>query len=138
MKVKFDSELIRSISFIQSVTRTSVKDCIEEDNTLVVIVPQEDVSKAIGKAGQNVKKLEQSLKRKIKIVGFNPNHIQFIKNLIFPLKISDAIDEEGTITLVPVDSRNRGYLIGRNGCKLRWLESVVKRYFPIKSIKVSK
>ncbi|MGM5487769.1 MAG: NusA-like transcription termination signal-binding factor [Nanobdellota archaeon] len=137
MGIKFDSELIRSISFIQSVTRTPVKDCIEEDDTLVVIVHEEDLSKAIGKAGQNVKKLEQSLKRKIKIVGFNPNALQFIKNLVYPLK-TDATEEDGTITLVPADSRNRGYLIGRNGKKLRWIESVVKRYFPIKTIKVSK
>lgn len=137
-RIKFDMDLIRSISHIQKIIRVPVKDLIEQEDKYMIVVPDVQLSKAIGKQGSNVQKLEKALKRKIKIVGFNPQVIPFIKNLIFPVKVKEAIEEDGVITLIPNDMKSRGYLIGRNAANLRQTEEIAKRYFPIKEIKVEK
>ena len=138
-RIKFDVDLIRSISLIQRITRSKIKDCIDEGSRYLIIVDQGEISKAIGKGAQNVRHLEKSLNKKVRFVEFNPKPLTFIKNLISPLQIIEAVEEEeGVLALTAADSSTRGYIIGRNGQNLRQLESVVKRYFPIKEIKVTR
>jgi len=136
MRIKLDTDLIKNISLFQKITRVSPRDCIVDDEGLIFIIPEVMVSKAIGKSAANVKKIESILNRKIKIVGFNPNVLRFIKNVVFPFKIKEIEEDNGIITLTAVDSYNRGQLIGRNAAKLRKTEDIVKRYFKITEIKV--
>lgn len=137
-KIKFDLESIRTFSTVQKITRADIKDVTDYTDRQLIIVTEGQLAKAVGKNGQNVKQLERTFNRKIKIVEFNPNVIQFIKNLVFPLKIKEIIEDEGVLTIIPPDLKTRGYLIGRNAQTLRETESIVRRYFPISEIKVDK
>ncbi len=135
-KVVFDMETMKIISLFQAVTRASVKDCINDSELLFVVGPGE-LGKAVGKGGENVKRLAAALKRKIKIVEFSDQLFTFIKNLVQPLRVEKIEEQDGVVTLTPPDSSTRGYLIGRGGSSLRILEERVKRHFPIKEIKVT-
>ncbi len=136
-RIKFDSEIIKIISLFEAVTRSKVKDCIVDPEKILFIVEENEISKAIGKKGANVRLVESKLKRKIKIVEFNSNVVTFIKNLIMPLKVDEIKeDEQGLIILKSSDSKVKGLIIGRNAKNLRAYEGVVKRYFPIQEIKV--
>jgi transcription termination/antitermination protein NusA len=136
-RIIFDGNHIKFISLFQSITRVVPKDMIPEEDKLTFVVQDVMLSKAIGKQGANVKKLEKSLKRKIKIVGFNPNLLRFVKNLLYPMKIQDLEESEGVITIIAPDSQTRGHIIGRNAQQLRQTEAIVQRYFKyIKEIKV--
>lgn len=135
-KITFDMDKMKMISLFQAITRASVKDCLE-DSELMFIVGEGEAGKAVGKQGANVKRLSTALKRKIKIVEFNHELPQFIKNLAYPLKIEKIEEEDGIIRLTAPDIKTRGYLIGRGGSALRKLEDQVKRHFPIKEIKVN-
>jgi len=134
--VTFDMETMKLISLFQAITRASVKDCFE-NSELVFIVGEGEIGKAVGKQGSNVKRISSALKRKIKIVEFNHQLSQFIKNLVYPLRVEKVDEAEGIITLTAQDIQTRGYLIGRGGSSLRKLEETVKRHFPIKEIKVA-
>lgn len=127
---------MKFMSMFERVTRSNLKDCFESNELLIFIVQPGQIGKAIGKSASNIKKLEQMFNRKIKIVEFNPQKIQFIKNIIYPLKIKEIEDIEGIVTLTSGDSKTRGILIGRNAQNLRGTESIVKRFFEIQEIKV--
>ena len=71
------------------------------------------------------------------INGFNENMKEFVKNVIYPLKVTDIKEEEGVITLTPMDHQTRGMLIGRSAQNLRGFEDIVKRYFEITEMKVT-
>jgi NusA-like KH domain protein len=135
-KIIYNVDLIKKIAVIEKLIRLRVKDCIEQENQLVIITPPFQLSKFIGKKGANTKKIETTLNVKVKFVEFNENVATFIKNIIYPLKIADQKEEDGIITLTPVDRKTRGYIIGRNGKNLRDIENLVKRYFPVKEIKI--
>ncbi len=135
-RVKLDADLIKFISLFQSLTRTDVKDCLKFEDRMVFIVGQGQISKAIGRNGDNVRRIENSLNRKIKIVEFNSEITAFVRNLIYPHRASDIKEDGKKVIITPADTRSRGRIIGRGAETLREYERITKRYFDIEEIKV--
>lgn len=137
-KIIYTGETLKLMSLFESLTRTRLKDCFVDGNELLTfIVVNGDIGKAIGKEAANVRKLESMLNRKIKIVEFNSESLGFIRNLIYPIRSRNVVENEGIITIESSDSKSRGLLIGRNAQSLRNFEAIAKKYFPdIKEIKV--
>ncbi len=135
-KILFNNDIIKFMSIFANITHTDLRDCIETDNKLIFIVGENQVGKAIGKKGINVKKLEEKFKKKIKIIEYSKDPVQFIKNVVYPSKIKEIVCENNVYTITPMDSYTRGLLIGRNAINLREYENIVRRYFEIKEIKV--
>jgi len=127
---------MKFMSMFETITHVQAKDCIIDEQQILFIVPEQQIGKAIGKHGVNVKELERILKKKIKIIEFDSEALNFVRNVIFPLRLRDCHHERGIITLSAEDSKTRGILIGRAASNLRATENIVKRYFPIEEIKV--
>ncbi|MBW2966806.1 NusA-like transcription termination signal-binding factor [Candidatus Woesearchaeota archaeon] len=136
IKIKYDINLMKFISMFETITRAQVKDCFEIGERLVFVVKEGNIGKALGKGGSNVKRLERMLKKKLRIIEFNPDLIQFIKNVVFPSKVKEIVEEDKIITITPLDSETRGYLIGRGAVNLNVTKEIVRRYFEITDIKV--
>lgn len=136
-KIVYDITAIKFMSLFQSITRANLKDCVIQENFVLFIVHPNEVGKAVGAGGVNVRKLEKMLNKRIKIVEFSPEPVNFIKNLIHPLQVREIIESGGVYTLTAADLKTRGLLIGRNASHLRAYEDVVKRYFPVKELKVN-
>jgi len=124
------------MSLFHSVTRTELQDYFKIDDIYTFVVKKDQISKAIGKKGSNVKRLEQLLKNKVKIVEFDKDKLKFVKNLIYPCKAKEIKEEEETIIIIPIDLMTRGLLIGKGGQKLKNYENTIKRYFDIKELRV--
>jgi transcription termination/antitermination protein NusA len=137
-KITYTGETLKLMSLFESITRTQLKDCFVDDNSMLTfIVVNGDIGKAIGKDATNVRKLESMLNRKIKIVEFNPELLGFIRNLIYPLRPRNIVEEDGIVTIESSDSKSRGLLIGRNASSLRNFEAITKKYYSVlKEIKV--
>ena len=136
-KIKYDNTLMKLMSFFEAVTKARLKDCFVDQNELLVfVVEPAQYGLAVGKGGANVKRIEASLKRKVKIAEFSDDIVQFVASLIQPSKAKGIAFEGGIVTITPDSSESRGYLIGRGGKNLRNMESIIQRYFPIKEVKV--
>ena len=136
-KIIFNKDLIKYMSLFQTLTGASLKDCLDEGSQLVFIVDEGQIGRAIGKKAVNVHRIEKAVNRKIKILEFNSEIKQFIRNAVYPLKINEIQEDSGVYTLYPVDRTTRGYLIGKNAQNLRFFEKLIKRYFAITELKVN-
>ena len=136
MKIKLDVDMIKFISMFGNITKTTAKDCFKQDKRLIFIVNEDQVRRAVGKQGANIKRMERLFNKKIKVVEFNPDLIKFVVNVIHPLKAEEINEEDGIVVITPVDSNTRGMLIGRGAINLRGFEEVIQRYFDIKELKV--
>ncbi len=132
-KIKYDINLIKFISLFETLTRAKVKDCIYSEQLIFVVKPGE-IAKAIGKKAVNIKKIENILKRKIKIVEFNDDVVIFVKNLIAPLKAEKITKEDNVITISDVNNQTKAKLIGRESKNLKEYKKIVSRYFDIENI----
>ena len=135
-KIKFDFDHMKFIALFEQITRTSVKDCIIDEDKITFIIKGDNVGKAVGKNGSNVKLLENKLGKKIKIIKFDDDCAQFTQNLIYPLRNVIVEKEDNDIIITGPDTKTKALLIGRNSQNLRKLESILKRYFEIGSVKV--
>ncbi len=137
MTIKYDAELIKIMSFFEKATNTQLKDCFIDAESMTFVVMPGEIGKAIGKGGLNVRKLENYFKKRIKIVEYADDLLQFVKNMIMPLKVERIEQMDDVVVLSDQDTKTKGLLIGRNAQNLRNLEKSVQRYFPaLKEIKV--
>ena len=137
MKITYDANSMKLMSMFESLTGAKVKDCFDNKGAVVFVVDEGNIGKALGKGAANVRRIEGMLKKRIRIIEFNPDITKFVKNVIMPNKAKDITYNEGTVTIVPEDSQSRGYLIGRAAEVLRSNEKIAQRYFPeLKEMKV--
>lgn len=126
---------MRYISLFESLTGAKVKDCIVND-TVMFVVHENEMGKAIGKHGSNIKRVENALKKKIKLVEFNNDVSQFVQNLISPLKAKEIKEEDMIVTIYGNDTKTKGLLIGRDRHNINLTSDIVKRYFKVEEVKV--
>ena len=137
MALKLDAELIRYISLFEKITRSKVRDCFYFKDKLVFMVENGEMPKALGKNKGNIFKIENLVKKKIKIMEYNSEMLKFIVNLFAPLKVQNINEEEGVVTITGPDTKTKGLMIGAQAQNLRAYESVAKQYFPqLEEIKV--
>ena len=134
-KIKYDINIMKYMQLFESITHSKLRDCIAGEG-LIFVVEENEIGKAIGKGGSNVRRLEELLKKKIKIVEFSPEVKQFIKNFVMPLQVKEIVEEEGIVIIAGPDTKTKGLLIGRDAKNLNNLKNVVGRYFKIEDIKV--
>ena len=126
---------MKLMTLFESMTGAKVKDIIANDK-LIFIIEENEMGKAIGRNGINIKKMESMLKKKIKLVEFSNDVLQFVKNFIYPAGIIDIKNEEGIVTIQGKDTSTKAMLIGREHQNINHLNNIVKRYFDVKEIRV--
>ena len=125
---------MKLMALFENMTRAKLKDCIL-DERLLFIVEENEIGKAIGKKGSNIKRLENMLNKRIKVVEYNSDVLQFIKNLLYPLQTS-SMENNDDIISIQADTKTKSLIIGRNQQNLKNLISIVRRFFDIAEIKV--
>ncbi len=134
-KIKYDINLMNFISLFENLTRAKVKDCISGE-PLIFVVGEGELSKAIGKKAGNLRKIENLLRKKVRIIEFSDDVEIFVKNVIAPLKAENITKEDGVVVITDPISQVRGKIIGRDSKNLNKYKEIVSRYFDIEDIVV--
>ena len=129
-------QAMQIIALFEQSTGAHVKDCVNSAEQVLFVVHEGEIAKAIGKGGQHVRNLERKLKKRVKVVEFHTDVLQFVRNLVAPIELREVKMKDTTVFMSAKDLKSRGLLIGRGASNLRLFESIVKRYFPIKEIRV--
>ena len=119
---------------MERITRVRVKDCFKEDDTIYFIVGTGELGKAIGKGAINIKKVQQEIGKKIKVIEFRSNIAAFVRNVIYPLKVEDVVEEEGTVKIKERSKKTKSLLIGREAKNLKLINRAVKRFFNVNEV----
>ena len=136
VRIKYSSDLMKYISLFESVTGAKVRDCIVNED-VIFVVHENEMGRAIGKQGSNIKRIEGILKKKIRLIESSNDVSQFVQNLIYPIRAKEIKEEDGMVTIYGSDTKTRGMLIGRDKHKINSINDIVKRYFKIKEVKVA-
>lgn len=146
--IKIDRESMELISLFNNISGAIIKDCLifkaPENGTEIIIflVKEEDVGKAIGKAGEHVKDLKLKLQKKIDIIAFSENLDQFIHNILQTTKNSIVIQDidikesrnQKKTVIITVRPQDRGKAIGKDGSMIRKIKGLVLRYYNVDNV----
>lgn len=130
--IKLDSSTIQKLAIFESITKSSLKDCLEDESEIMFIVNSKDLGKAIGKQAINIKALEKKFKKKVLLVGFEQDPELFAKNLLKPILIKNIqmLNDDMNITLL---SSQRAF----PSKKVKKAKTLLTKYFSgIKNVNV--
>ncbi|ARM75835.1 NusA-like transcription termination signal-binding factor [Acidianus manzaensis] len=138
-EIKITQDEIRYLSLFQTVTKITAKDCIvdEENNRIIFLVNPQNMGVAIGKSGDNVKKLRKILGKDVEIVAYSDNLEDLVKNLMAPAKVKSVrvVDNDSKKSVyITVDAQDKGLAIGKSGKNVLRAKLILKRYMDIDSV----
>ena len=92
---------------------------------------------AIGKQGKNLKRVENAIKKPIRVIEFDEDVKQFIKNYAYPLRDLEIEQIDKKINIKGKDTKTKAMLIGRDRVNLKKMINTVSRYFKVEDITVA-
>jgi len=126
-----DMQDMRYLNLFAKITKIDTRFCFSYNNTLMFSVPKSRISQALGKNTENLKKLSDILKRRIRILP-HPRGIEdigsFIKVIIAPVEFKDIEIKEDEVILT-AGSQNKAALLGRNKRRLVEMKEIVRDFF---------
>ncbi|MBT4870492.1 MAG: KH domain-containing protein [Candidatus Diapherotrites archaeon] len=122
MKLSMDDILL--MNAMSKVSGVDAKDCIEQNGMISYLVKGSEVGKAIGKGALNVKKLEQSLKKRVEILGFYEKADKMVTKT-FDVEAEEVNKKNGKL-IVKLDALNKKKVFSNSG-RLRRLKELMKR-----------
>ncbi len=128
----FDTDTLRIITAFENITGTEVRDCIKNDSLYFLVNPGK-VAIAIGRNGQTIKTAEKMLNKMIKVFEWAENPEEFIKRLI---PQAQKIEMNEGKAVVSLESKDRGFVIGKEGSNIKVLRELLERNSEIKELKI--
>lgn len=141
--IKLTSEQMRLMSLFQRVTKSTARDCVEDEkkDRIIFVVGSGKMGLAIGKGGVHIKSLQSMIKRNVELVEFHEEPEKFLKNLLNSKLVSDVTivdSSDGTRQAkVTVDPGKKGIVVGREGRNAEKARLLAKRYFDIGSVLIN-
>jgi N utilization substance protein A len=137
--ITLDQNTIRFISVFEKITKTHVRDCIETSDKLIFIVAKGQIGAAIGKRGENVKRLHELFKKNLDVIEYSDDPERFLKNIFHNYKIKGVeIEKRGNKVhaIVSVESKDKGKIIGKDGRNLKLARDILIRHHDIEGLTI--
>ena len=141
--IKLTTDQIRLISLFQNVTKTTARDCLDDEkqNKIIFVVNEGKMGLAIGKGGSNIKSLQNILKRHVELIEYFDDPIKFLKNIFNPKLVNevklDTKQDGSSHAIVIVDHGKKGLVVGREGRNAERARLFAKRYFDISNVLIN-
>ena len=141
--IKLTTDQIRLISLFQNVTKTTARDCLDDENQnkIIFVVNEGKMGLAIGKGGSNIKTLQNILKRHVELIEYFDDPTKFLKNILNPKLVNEVkVDtkQDGSLqAIVIVDQGKKGLVVGREGRNAERARLFAKRYFNISNVLIN-
>ncbi len=128
-----DMQDLRHLNLFRKITRLQTRYCFKYNEMVMFCVPKYKISQALGKSGENLKKMSDILKKRIRIVSI-PIGVEdaeaFIKAIIAPFTFKE-IEITPTEIIVNAGSENKAALLGRNKRRFLEMKKIVKDFFKL-------
>lgn len=132
-------KFIRYLNLFEKITGVRSQHCFNYSSTIVFLVPQQFVARAIGENGRNIKKLIDILERRAKVIAI-PSGIQdmekFIITIISPVKFK-SIEVKDKSVVINAGMQSKAMLIGRNKARLAEMKNILNECFGIEEVRIA-
>ena len=121
-----DMQDMRHLNLFGKITQVRTRFCFNYNNLIIFCVPKNLVSRAIGENGRNIKRINEILSKKVKVVS-KPEGIheikRFVEAIVSPVVFRDLEVKDNEIILT-AGFQSKAALIGRNRRRLHELQKM--------------
>ena len=121
-------QTMRYINLLDKTSNVKTRKCFVYNNTIFFAVPKNMISRAIGRAAINVKKLQERFGKKVKIIeepGGAEDAEKFIRDIVEPVKFKSFEIRDGEMVIIAGGTQNKAILLGRNKKRFEELKSII-------------
>ncbi|MDO5847484.1 MAG: NusA-like transcription termination signal-binding factor [Methanocorpusculum sp.] len=121
----------RYIEELRILTRSTALDCIIDDRyaRIIYIIKKGGMGLAIGKNGENIRRLSNIFGKRVEMVEYDENRETFVENMFKPADVVKVSFSEGTVRIVVREKEHLGLAIGRNGTTVEKAKILIMRFF---------
>jgi N utilization substance protein A len=140
-RIDFDME--RNIGFkerryieeLRILTKSTALDCVIDDrfDRVIYVIRPGDMGLAIGKKGENIRRLQNVLGKRIEMVEFADPVNLFIANIFKPAEVTgiEGSIEAGPVNVIVRQRSDLGIAIGKAGCNIEKARILCRRFYGI-------
>lgn len=123
----------RYIEELRILTKATAIDCVvdEKFDRILYIIRPGDMGLAIGKKGDNIRKLQKVLGKKIEMVEYHEDLDGFVANIFKPVEVTGVRKNtvEGIIDVLVKKKGDIGIAIGKGGANVEKARVLLRRFF---------
>jgi len=123
----------RYIEELRILTRSTALDCLIDDrfDRVIYVIRQGDMGLAIGKKGENIKRLQNVLGKRIEMVEYAEIPDAFVVNIFKPAEVAgiERTPENGPVNVLVKKKSDLGIAIGKGGCNIEKARVLCRRFF---------
>lgn len=141
MAATIDMQLMRYINLFSRITHVSTTKVFLYNNQIIFAVPKSKVSLAIGKGACNIKRMSETLRKRIRIIVMPAvddveGIKKFVEDTVFPIEVNGVEIKSGSV-VVNGGRQSKAALIGRNRIREKELSEVLKSFFGMSNLRIS-
>ena len=125
-------QTMRYINLLDKESRVKTRNCFIYNNTIIFAVPGHLISRAIGHEAANVRKIQEKLGKRVRII---PEALglqdvsKFIQNIVEPAKFKTLEINGNELIITAGGTQNKANLLGRNKRRYEELRQIVQDVF---------
>jgi N utilization substance protein A len=122
----------RYIEELRILTKSTAIDCLidERFDRIIYVIRPGDMGLAIGKKGENIRRMQKVLGKKIEMVEYSENPEEFVGNMFRPALLSRVAEEaDGRVNIVIEKKGDLGIAIGKGGANVEKARLLFRRFF---------
>ena len=141
-QVVLTEECMRLISQFESLTGAGSRDCIVDNRNerIIFVINPGDMGLAIGKSGSSIKKASDVMGKRIEVVEYSADPVQFLRNCFLPAQVTgvdfDTDEEDQQVAVIEVRDEDRGLAIGKAGKNIFKAKVLAQRQHDIADVQL--
>lgn len=141
-EITISEDDMRLIAQFENLTGAGARDCVVDDkfSRILFVINPGEMGLAIGKKGASVKKASDAFGKKVEVVEYNPDKVQFLRNCFLPVQIQTVTfekdEDDAEIAYIEVQPEDRGLAIGKEGKNIIKAKRLAFRQFDIANVEI--
>lgn len=123
----------RYIEELRILTKATALDCVIDDrfDRVIYVIRQGDMGLAIGKKGENIRRLQNVLGKRIEMVEFAETPDAFIANIFKPAEVTkvERPSPDAPVNVLVRQRSDLGIAIGKAGCNIEKARILTRRFY---------
>ncbi len=136
--LKLGTEQIQLMNTLDLVAKVSARDCVVSGDSVIFMVPELQMSQAIGKNGSNVKIMTQKIRKRVELFEYTEKPEKFFEKAFYNAKLEGVEVKalgENKVAFVKADAANKKILLGNMG-RLRKIKELANRNYSIDEVRI--